>query len=83
MVRGQQYGVVPKGLLTFLGSPYKEVAKTTSGTLVYHFKRQTASKKKKNSSFEKHSVLNLERRTLSQEPSDSCFLYFNVIFHGK
>ena len=28
------YGVAPKGLLTFLGSLYKEVAKTTSGTLV-------------------------------------------------
>ena len=34
------YGVVPKGLLTFLGSLYK-VAKTTSGTLVYRFERQT------------------------------------------
>ena len=39
------YGVVPKGLLTFLGSLYKEVAKTTSGTLVYRFERQTAMKK--------------------------------------
>ena len=39
------YGEVPKGLLTFLGSFYKEVAKTTSGTLVYRFKRQTARKK--------------------------------------
>ena len=38
----QVYGVVPKGLLTFLGSLYKEVAKTTSGTLVYRFERQTA-----------------------------------------
>ena len=27
----QVYGVVPKGLLTFLGSLYKEVAKTTPG----------------------------------------------------
>ena len=26
------YGVVPKGLLTFLGRLYKEVAKTASGT---------------------------------------------------
>ena len=25
----QHYGVVPKGLLTFLGSLYKQVAKTT------------------------------------------------------
>ena len=32
------YGVVPKGLFTILGSVYKEVAKTTSGT----FERQTA-----------------------------------------
>ena len=36
------YGMVPKGLLTFLGSLYKEGAKTTSGTLVYSFQRQTA-----------------------------------------
>ena len=27
--------MVPEGLLTFLGSLYKEGAKTTSGTLVY------------------------------------------------
>ena len=46
-----QYGVVPKGLLTFLGSLYKVVAKTTSGTLVYRFERQNRQKKK--SSFEK------------------------------
>ena len=59
------YGVVPKWLLTFLGSLYKEVAKTTSGTLVYRFERQTARKK---SSFEKHCVLNCECRILSQEP---------------
>ena len=39
------YGVVPKGLLTFLGSLHKQVAKTTSGTLVYRFERQTARKK--------------------------------------
>ena len=37
-------GTVPKGLLTFLGSLYKEVMKTPSGTLVYCFKRQTARK---------------------------------------
>ena len=73
------YGVVPKGL-TFLGSLYKEVAKTTSGTLVYRFERQTARKK---SSFEKHCVFDLECRILAQEPSDSRILYFNVIFHGK
>ena len=40
------YRVVPKGLLIFLGSLCKEVAKTTSGTLVYRFERQTAKKKK-------------------------------------
>ena len=73
--------MVPKGLLTFLGSLHKEVAKTTSRTLVYHFKRQTA--RKNISSFEKHCVFNLECRILSQEPSDSCILYFNIIFHGK
>ena len=41
------YGVVPKGLLIFLSSLYKEGAKTTSGTLVqlYRFQRQTARKK--------------------------------------
>ena len=38
-------GVIPKGLLTCLGSLYKEVAKTTPGTLVYRFERQTARKK--------------------------------------
>ena len=68
------YGVVPKGLLTFLGSLYKEVAKSTSGTSVYRFERQTA-RKKYISSFEKHCVLDLQCRILSQEPSDSCFLY--------
>ena len=39
------YGMVPKGLLIFRGSPYKEVAKTTFGTLVYRFEGQTARKK--------------------------------------
>ena len=39
------YVVIPKGVVTFLGSLYKEVAKTTSGTLVYSFERQTARKK--------------------------------------
>ena len=63
--------VVAKGLLTFLGSLYKEVAKTTSGTA------------RKKSSFEKHCVLDLECRILSQEPSYSCSLYFNFVFHGK
>ena len=45
------YTVVPKGLLTFLGSLYKEVLKTTLATLVYCFQRQTA--RKKISSFQK------------------------------
>ena len=58
------YGVVPKGFLTFLGSLYDENVKTTSGTLVYRFERQTARKK---SSFQKHCVPNLECRILSQE----------------
>ena len=40
------HGVVPKGLLAFLGSLYEEGAKTTSGTLVYRFERQTERKKK-------------------------------------
>ena len=74
-------GVVPKGLLTYQGSLFKEVAKTPSRTLLYRFERQTA--RKKMSSFEKHCVLDLECRILPQEPSDSCILYFNVIFHGK
>ena len=68
------YGVVPKGLLTFLGSLYTEVAKITPGTLVYRFERQTARKKK---SFEKHCVLDLECRILPQESSDNYSLYFN------
>ena len=38
-------GVDPKGLLTFLGSLYKEVVKTTSGPLVYRFEKQTVRKK--------------------------------------
>ena len=51
------YEVAPEGLLTFLGSLYKEVSKTASGTLVYRLERQTARKKKKNSSSEKHCLL--------------------------
>ena len=43
--RQVHHGVVPKGLLTFLGSLCKEVAKTTPGILVYRFARQTARKK--------------------------------------
>ena len=44
---GDFYGVVPKGLFTLFGSLHKEVAKTTSGTLMYFFERQTARQKKK------------------------------------
>ena len=46
-------------------SLYKEGVKTTSGTLVYCFKRQTAWKIF--SSFQKHRVLNIKCRILSQE----------------
>ena len=75
------YGVVPKGLLTFFGSLHKEVAKTTSGTSVYCFDRLAA--RFFFSFVEKHCVLDLECRILPQEISDSCILYFNVIFHEK
>ena len=75
--------MVSKGLLTFLGSLYKEVVKTTPGTLVDHFERQTTRIFFFNSSFEKHCVVDLECRILSHEPSDSFILYFNVIFHEK
>ena len=44
--------------------------------------RETNSQKKK-SSFEKHCVINLECRILSQEPSDSCILYSNIILEYK
>ena len=44
--KADRYGVVLKGLLTFLGSLYKQVAKTTSGTLVFRFERQAARRKK-------------------------------------
>ena len=40
-----RYGLVPQGLLTFLGSLYKEVAKTTPAALVCRLERQTARKK--------------------------------------
>ena len=64
--------------------PWKEVAKTTSGTSVYRFEKTNRQKKKeKKSSFEKHCVFDLECRILYQKPSDSCVLYFNVIFHGE
>ena len=38
---------------------------------------------KKNFFLRKHCVHDSECKILSQEPSDSCILYFNVIFHGK
>ena len=72
--------MIPKGLLTFLGSLYKEVAKTSPGTLVSRFERQTA---RKFFFLQKHCVLNLACRILPQKPSDSFILYFNVIFHGN
>ena len=72
--------MVPKGLLTFLGSLYKEVANTTSGTLVYRFERQTAREKYV---FLGKTLCPRLRRILSQEPSGSCIFYFNVIFHEK
>ena len=74
---GWMYGVVPKGFLTFLASLYKEVAKTT-WCIVSRDKQP-----EKILPFEKHCVLDFECRILSREPSDSCILYFNVIFHGK
>ena len=40
------YEVVPKGLLTFLGSLYREVAKITFGTLVYIASRDKPTEKK-------------------------------------
>ena len=75
--------MVSKGLLTFLGSLYKEVSKTTTGTLVYRFERQTRKKKK--------IVLPLKNTVsstkaagfLPQGPSDSSSLFLNVIFQGK
>ena len=57
------FGVVPKGLLTILGSLYKEVEKTTCGNLVYRFERQIA--RKKNLSLQKHCILDLQCRILS------------------
>ena len=78
---GRFYGVVPKGLLTFLCSLYKEVAETTPGILIYRFERQSA--RENISSLQKYRVLNWECRILSQESSDSFILYFNVTFHGK
>ena len=75
--RRRWYGVVPKGLLTFLGSLCKEVAKTTP-ELWYIASRDKPPEKKK-----KKKKLDLECRILSQEPLNSCILYFNVVFHGK
>ena len=58
------YGVVPKGLSIFLGSLYKEVAKTTSGTSLYRFERQTARKMFLPS---QNTVLDLECRIFISE----------------
>ena len=68
------YGVVAKGLLTFLGSLYKEVAKTTSEILVYVFERQNATK------------IFLPSKNTVSSTKDVGFYLRNlqiVIFHGK
>ena len=74
-------GVVLKQLLAFPGSLYKEDVKTTSGTLVYRFERQTAWKKI--SSFKKRCVLDLERRILSQEPSAAFCILMSYFMESK
>ena len=76
-----RYGVVQNGLLTFLGSLYKEVAKLLPE--FWCIASRDKPPEKNISSFKKHCVLDLECRILSQEPSDRCILYCNVIFHGK
>ena len=63
--------MVPKGLLTFLGSLYKEGAKTTPGTMVCRFERQTA--RKKVYFFQKHCVLDLECRFYLRNPQIASF----------
>ena len=77
------YGVVPKGLLTFLGSLHKGVAKLLPK--VWCIASRDKPPEKKKSSFEKHCDLDLECRCriLSKEPSDGCILYSNVKFHEK
>ena len=76
------YGGVPKGLLTLLGSLYKEVAKTTSATLVFRFERQTARKKifllSKNTVF---STYNIGFYLRNLQIASVCI--FSVVFHGK
>ena len=76
------YEVVPKGLLPFLVVFTKKKWKLLL-ELWRIASRDKLQKKKKNLPFYKHWVLDLERRILSQELSDSCILYFNVKFHGK
>ena len=71
-----------KKLLTFLGSLYKKKLRKQLPELWYISSRDRPPGKNI-SSFEKHWVLDLQCRILSQEPSDSCILYFSVIFHGK
>ena len=65
----------------FLGSLYKEVAKQLPE--LWCIASTDQPPEKEISSFEKHFVLYLECRILFQEPSDSCILYLNVIFHEK
>ena len=74
------YGVVPKGSLTFLGSLLQRSRENYSRNFGLSFRETNRQKKFLPS---KNSVLNLECRILSQEPSDSCILYFNVTLHGK
>ena len=72
VVRAEFYGVVPKGSSIFLGSLYKEL---------WHIAPRDKPPEKKIPS--RNTVFLEGCRILSQEHSDSCILYFNVIFHGK
>ena len=74
------YGVVPKGLLIFLGIVYKESQKLLPE--LWCIASRDKPPEKNIASFEKHCFLDLECRILSQEPLGSCILYFNVTFHG-
>ena len=77
------YRVVPIGLSTFLDSFFQRSGENYFRNFGISLRETNHLTKKIYSSFEKHSVLDLECRILSQEPSDSCILYFNVIFHEK
>ena len=77
------YGVLPTGLLTFLGSLYNNNKSRENYFRNFGVSLRETNRQKKNSSFQKHCVRDLECKILSQEPSDSFILYFNVIFRGK